>query len=57
LKDIDFPVDKRRIINFIEQQAINNPKGNEILLILQNLDEEKEYRTAFEITEEAGLVQ
>jgi hypothetical protein len=57
LKYIDFPADKRKIINFIEQQTVNNPKCNEVLPILQNIDEEKEYHNAFEITDEAGLVE
>jgi hypothetical protein len=57
LKDLDFPADKRKIINFVQQQTINNPKCNEILPILQNVDEEKKYHNAFEITVEAGLIE
>jgi hypothetical protein len=56
-KDLVFPTNKKRIIDFIEEQATNNPKSYEILPLLKNIDEEKEYHNTFEITKEAGLVQ
>jgi hypothetical protein len=59
LKDLDFPADKKRIISLIEQQIINsnNPKCYEILPILQNIDEKKQYHNTFEVAQVVGLVQ
>jgi hypothetical protein len=57
LKDLVFPANKKRIINFIQEQAINNPKSYEILPLLENIDEEKEYRNTFEISKAARVVK
>src|SRR5919108_1834048 len=39
LKDLVFPANKKIIIEFIEQQAVNNPKCYEILPVIQSIDE------------------
>jgi len=57
LKDIVFPANKKRIIEFTEQQAVNNPKCYEILPVIQSIDEEKDYCNVFEVTKAAGLVK
>src|ERR671931_1187756 len=43
LKDLEFPADKEKIIKFLEQQQSKNPQRREILSILQQLEEKREY--------------
>ncbi len=61
LKDLEFPADKKRIIQFIQlqQQPINisKEKKEDLSYVLQkNLEEEKQYQNVSEITKAAGLV-
>ena len=49
LKELDFPTDKNRIIQLVQQKAPIN--------ISQNLDERKEYYNVSDVTRAAGLVQ
>jgi hypothetical protein len=61
LKDLEFPADKKKIIQFIQlqQQPINisKEKKEDILYILQkNVEEGKQYQNVSEITRAAGLV-
>jgi hypothetical protein len=60
LKDLEFPADKKKIIQFIQlqQQPINISKEKkDILYILQkNVEEGKQYQNVSEITRAAGLV-
>src|SRR5919197_3886983 len=43
LKDLEFPADKEKIIKFLEQQQSKNPQRREILSILQQIEEKREY--------------
>ena len=55
LKDMDFPADKSKIIQFIKQRADNNQNKNKILSALDKL-EEKAYQNVSEVTMSAGIV-
>jgi len=61
LKELDFPTDKNRIIQLVQQKApinISELKKEDLLNTLhQNLDERKEYYNVSEVTRAAGLVQ
>ncbi len=54
LKDIEFPTNKNKIIEYIKQQS-NVQNKEEILEKLQKL-EEREYKNVSDITTAAGLV-
>jgi hypothetical protein len=61
LKDLDFPVNKNEIIEFIQLEDpinISKEKKEDLLNTLQqNLDERKEYHNVSEVSRDAGLVQ
>ncbi len=62
LKDLKFPADKNKIIQFVQLQEtpinISKEKKEDILYILQkNIEEEKQYQNVSEVTRAAGLVQ
>src|SRR5437667_4692564 len=62
LKDLEFPTDKTKIIQFVQLQEqpinISKEKKEDILYILQkNIEEGKQYQNVSEITKTAGLVQ
>src|SRR5438093_12270497 len=46
LKDLEFPADKVKIIEFLEQQQSKNPQSREVLSILQKqqIKDKKEYK-------------
>ena len=54
LKDIEFPTNKNKIIEYIKQQS-NVQNKEEILAKLQKL-EEREYKNVSDVTAAAGLV-
>jgi hypothetical protein len=54
LKDLDFPVDKRTIVTFIEK--LNTPQSREILPIIKKLDE-SQYENVSEVANAIGLVE
>jgi len=54
LKDIEFPTNKNKIIEYIKQQS-NVQNKEEILAKLQKL-EEREYKNVSDVTTAAGLV-
>jgi hypothetical protein len=54
LKDIKFPTNKNKIIEYIKQQS-NVQNKEEILAKLQKL-EEREYKNVSDVTTAAGLV-
>ena len=61
LKDLEFPTDKTKIIQFVQLQEqpinISKEKKEDILYILQkNIEEGKQYQNVSEITRAAGLV-
>jgi hypothetical protein len=55
LKDVDFPAEKNKIIEFVKQRSTNNQNKDEILSALNKL-EERSYKTVSEVTTAAGLV-
>src|ERR687888_2029307 len=57
LKDLEFPADKEKIIKFLEQQQSKNPQSREILSILQQIEEKREYNNIADITKAARLVE
>jgi hypothetical protein len=61
LKDLEFPVNKNKIIEFIQQEYpinISKEKKEDLLnTIRQNLEEQKQYQNVSEVTRAAGLVQ
>ncbi len=56
LKDMDFPADKSKVIQFIKQSSDNNQNKDKILSALDKL-EEKSYKNVSEVTTNAGLVR
>src|SRR5438128_10743276 len=62
LKNLEFPTDKNKIIQFVQlhEQPINisKEKKEDILYILQkNIEEGRQYENVSEVTRAAGLVQ
>jgi hypothetical protein len=57
LKDLEFPADKEKIINFLLQQKSKDPQSRKILPILQQIEEKRQYNNIADITKAAGLVQ
>ena len=63
LKDLEFPAEKSKIIQFIQQQQekppnITKDKKEDVIYILQkNIEEGKQYQNVSEVTRAAGLVQ
>jgi hypothetical protein len=62
LKDLEFPTDKTKIIQFVQLQEqpinISKEKKEDILYILEkHIEEEKQYQNVSEVTRAAGLVQ
>ncbi len=54
LKDMDFPAEKSKIIEFVSQRLGNN-QNNEILSALNKL-EDKTFQNVSDVTKSAGLV-
>ena len=62
LKDLEFPTDKNKIIQFVQLQEtpinISKEKKEDILYILQkDIEEGKKYQNVSEVTRATGLVQ
>jgi len=62
LKDLKFPADKNKIMQFVQLQEtptnISKEKKEDILYILQkNIEEGRQYQNVSEVTRAAGLVQ
>ena len=55
LKDMDFPAEKGKIIEFVKQRSSNDQTKNEILSALNRL-EERSYKNVSDVTMAAGLV-
>ena len=55
LKDIDFPADKQKVIQHVQQRSGSNTDSQSILSTLQNI-EDKEYHNVAEVTKAAGVV-
>jgi hypothetical protein len=57
LKDLEFPADKEKIIKFLQKQQSKNPQSREILSILQQIEEKRDYNNIADITKAARLVE
>jgi|ERR671931_676612 hypothetical protein len=57
LKDLEFPADKEKIIEFVQKQQSKNPQSREVLSILQQIEEEKQYKNVADVTKSSGLVE
>lgn len=55
LKDMDFPAEKSKIIEFVRQKSSDDQNKGEILSALEKL-EERSYKNVSDITMAAGLV-
>ena len=55
LKDMEFPADKNKVIEYVKQSS-NAQNKEEILAALQQKLEEREYKNASDVTTTAGLV-
>jgi Protein of unknown function (DUF2795) len=55
LKDVDFPADKQKIIQHVQQRSGNDNSGQDILSKLQNI-EDKQYQNVAEVSKAAGMV-
>ena len=56
LKSLEFPANKDKILQYLQQKQSTNPESNEVLSILQQI-EEREYSNVAEITKATGLVE
>ncbi|HET7390757.1 MAG TPA: DUF2795 domain-containing protein [Nitrososphaeraceae archaeon] len=52
--DLDFPANKDKIIQFVQQQQ-RNPNEGDPMSVLQRI-ENREYRNVSDVTKAAGLV-
>ena len=57
LKGLEFPTDKKKIIEFLQQQQSKNAQSREVLSVLQQIEGEKQYNNVADITKAAGLVE
>ena len=55
LKDVDFPADKQKIIQHVQQHSGNNTESQNVLSTLQKI-EDRQYNNVAEVTKAAGVV-
>jgi hypothetical protein len=53
---LNFPVDKHKIIEHIRRQSQTNPDCEKMIPVLEKI-EDRQYATAADVTQAAGLVQ
>jgi hypothetical protein len=56
LKDLRFPVDKNRILQFVQEQSNTNPGSQEMMPLLDKI-EDRQYQNVSDITNAAGLAE
>jgi Protein of unknown function (DUF2795) len=56
LKGLEFPAEKNKIIQHLQQQSQANPDCQKMIPILEKI-EDKQYANAADVTQAAGLVQ
>jgi hypothetical protein len=56
LKDLEFPANKSKITEFVQQKKTNDPNSNQILPVIDKI-EEKQYQNVADITLSTKLVQ
>jgi hypothetical protein len=55
LKDLDFPADKQKIVNFLQKQ--DTPDSKELFSVVEKLDNEKQYESVSEVANDTQLVE
>jgi Protein of unknown function (DUF2795) len=55
LKDVDFPADKQKIIQHVQQRSGDNTESQNVLSTLHKI-EDKQYNNVAEVTKAAGVV-
>lgn len=55
LKDFEFPADKQKLIQHVQQRSGKDYGGQDILSKLQNI-EDKQYQNVAEVSKAAGMV-
>jgi len=55
LKDVDFPADKQKIIQHVQQRSGDNTDSQNVLSTLWKI-EDKQYNNVAEVTKSAGVV-
>jgi hypothetical protein len=55
LKDLDFPANKQKVVNFVRK--MNTPNSKEILPVLEKLDNEKQYESVSEVANATRIVE
>jgi hypothetical protein len=56
LKGLEFPAEKNKIIQHLQQQSKDNPDCQKMLPVLEKV-EDKQYANVADVTKAAGLVQ
>jgi hypothetical protein len=56
LKDLGFPADKSKIVEFVQRKKTDDPKSNQILPVLDKI-EERQYKNVADVTLSAKLVE
>jgi Protein of unknown function (DUF2795) len=56
LKGLEFPADKNKIIQHLQQQSEDNPDCQKMVPVLEKV-EDKQYANVADVTKAAGLVQ
>jgi hypothetical protein len=56
IKDLGFPADKSKIVEFVQQKKTDDPKSNQILPVLDKI-EERQYKGVADVTLSAKLVE
>jgi Protein of unknown function (DUF2795) len=56
LKDLRFPADKNRILQFMQEQSNTNPDCKKMTPLLDKIEDRK-YQNVYDITKAAGLVE
>jgi hypothetical protein len=56
LKDLGFPADKSKIVEFVQRKKTDDPESNQILPVLDKI-EERQYKNVADVTLSAKLVE
>ena len=56
LRDLEFPAEKNKIIQHIQQQSKANPDCQKMVPVLEKI-EDRQYANAADVTKAAGLIQ
>ena len=56
LEGLDFPADKPKILSFLNQKFSGEPKSDIVQKLQDNLTDNKQFESVYEIEKQAGLV-